>query len=308
MDSVKSRLFAEYALKRIERKVVSKKLYRYIGFEDFVNLLVNNKDRFVRPIVWDDKNEGYLFSHMETKDDIKEIVTEMYYYLCIRNYYSISDNYFKLWHSKWFSYVQCWSRFSETDAMWRGYSYDNKAVRIRTTDDKLVEHTKKIFSNSEMISVYLKKVTYDLHKRNVLRQQIAQVKDSLFAQEPYFHKRPAFKHEGEYRLLVADNSLLSADGLTNIGVKFKIEEKVKNKTDEEIIDYLTEKIYAQRIEWNELKDNDVRIEDAGDITEYIEGVMIHPLAPQWYVKIIEDICKVKKIHFDGQSEIYTLKR
>ena len=36
--------------------------------------------------------------------------------------------------------------------------------------------------------------------------------------------------------------------------------------------------------------------------------MIHPLAPQWYVKIIEDICKVKKIHFDGQSEIYTLKR
>ena len=84
----------------------------------------------------------------------------------------------------------------------------------------------------------------------MLRQQIAQVKDSLFALEPYFHKRPAFKHEGEYRLLVADNSLLSADGLTNIGVKFKIEEKVKNKTDEEIIDYLTEKIYAQRIEWN----------------------------------------------------------
>lgn len=287
---------------------MSKKLYRYIGFEDFVNLLVNNKDRFVRPIVWDDKYEGYLFSHMETKDDIKEIVTEMYYYLCKRNYYSIPDNYFRLWHSKWFSYAQCWSRFPETDAMWRGYSYDNKAVRIRTTDDKLVEHTKKIFSNSEMISVYLKKVTYDLHKRNVLRQQIAQAKDSLFVHEPYFHKRPVFKHEGEYRLLVADNSLLIADGLTNIEVKFKIEEKVKNKTDEEIIDYLTEKIYAQRIQWNELKDNYVRIEDAGDITEYIEGVMIHPLAPQWYVKIIEDICKMKKIYFDGQSEIYKLKR
>ena len=60
---------------------MEKKLYRYIGFEDFVNLLVNNKDRFVRPITWDDKYEGYLFSHMETKDDIREIVTEMYYYL-----------------------------------------------------------------------------------------------------------------------------------------------------------------------------------------------------------------------------------
>lgn len=60
---------------------MEKKLYRYIGFEDFVNLLVNNKDRFVRPITWDDKYEEYLFSHMETKDDIREIVTEMYYYL-----------------------------------------------------------------------------------------------------------------------------------------------------------------------------------------------------------------------------------
>lgn len=93
-----------------------------------------------------------------------------------------------------------------------------------------------------------------------------------------------------------------------MGVKFKIEEKVKNKTDEEIIDYLTEKIYAQRLDWNKLEDNNVRIEDAGDITEYIEGVMVHPLAPQWYVKIIEDICKKKKIHFDGQSTIYILKR
>lgn len=45
---------------------MSKRLYRYIGFEDFVNLLVNNKDRFVRPVSWDDKYEGYLFSHMET--------------------------------------------------------------------------------------------------------------------------------------------------------------------------------------------------------------------------------------------------
>ena len=57
-----------------------------------------------------------------------------------------------------------------------------------------------------------------------------------------------------------------------------------------------------------INNNNVRIEDAGDITEYIEGVMVHPLAPQWYVKIIEDICKIKKIRFDGQSEIYTLKK
>ena len=34
---------------------MNKKLFRYISFEDFINLTVNNKDRFVRPTFWDDK-------------------------------------------------------------------------------------------------------------------------------------------------------------------------------------------------------------------------------------------------------------
>lgn len=286
---------------------MSKKLFRYIGFEDFVNLLVNNKDRFVRPASWDDKYEGYLFSHLETKDDIHKVVSEMYYHLCPRNYYSIPDNYFKMWHSKWFTYAQCWSKYPETDAMWRCYSYGNRAVRIRTKDEKLLEHTKKIYSDPDIFSVYLKKVSYDLNKQNVLEQQISQTKDSLFAHEAYFHKRPAFKHEGEYRLIIVDNSLFSAEGLSSIGVKFKIEEQVRNKTDEEIIDYLTEKIYEQRANWEKIEEHNVRIEDAGNISEYIEGVMVHPMAPKWYVNIVQDICQSRKIKFDGQSEIYTLK-
>ncbi|NBH28677.1 DUF2971 domain-containing protein [Lachnospiraceae bacterium] len=286
---------------------MSKKLFRYIGFEDFINLAINNKDRFVRPSSWEDKYEGYLFSHMETTEDVHQIVSEMYYNLCPRNYYAIPDNYFRMWHSKWFTYAQCWSKHPETDAMWRCYSYGNRAIRIRTRDDKLLVHTEKIFPDKEQFSVYLGKVSYDLNKKSVLEQQIRQMKDSLLAHETYFHKRPAFRHEGEYRLLIADNSLYSAEGFSSFGVKFKIEEQVKNKTDEEIIEYVTNKICAQRPDWNRNGDNNVRIEDAGDISEFLEGVMVHPLAPQWYVDIIRDICQSKKIKFDGQSEIYTLK-
>ena len=283
------------------------KLFRYISFEDFINLTINNKDRFVRPSSWEDKYEGYLFSHMETTEDVHQIVSEMYYNLCPRNYYAIPDNYFRMWHSKWFTYAQCWSKHPETDAMWRCYSYGNRAIRIRTRDDKLLVHTEKIFPDKEQFSVYLGKVSYDLNKKSVLEQQIRQMKDSLLAHETYFHKRPAFRHEGEYRLLIADNSLYSAEGFSSFGVKFKIEEQVKNKTDEEIIEYVTNKICAQRPDWNRNGDNNVRIEDAGDISEFLEGVMVHPLAPQWYVDIIRDICQSKKIKFDGQSEIYTLK-
>ena len=81
---------------------MNRKLFRYIGFEDFINLTINNKDRFVRPSSWDDKYEGYLFSHMETPEDVRQIVSEMYHKLCPRNYYAIPDNYFRMWHSKWF--------------------------------------------------------------------------------------------------------------------------------------------------------------------------------------------------------------
>lgn len=285
---------------------MSMKLYRYISFEDFVNLAINNKDRFVRPSSWDDEYEGYLFSHMETVEDVRKIVSEMYYNLCPRNYYAIADNYFRMWHSKWFTYAQCWSKHSETDAMWRCYSYGNRAIRIRTRDDKLLNHTKSIFAEEEYFSVYLEKVNYDLSKKSALEQQIGQMKNSLLSHETYFHKRPAFRHEREYRLLIADNSLYSAEGLLSFGVKFKIEEKVKDKTDEEIIDYLTERICAQRADWDRIGDN-IRIEDAGDISEFLEGVMVHPLAPQWYVDIIRDICQLKKIKFDGQSKIYKLK-
>lgn len=285
---------------------MSKKLFRYIGFEDFVNLIVNNKDRFVRPSSWDDKYEGYLFSCMETIENVHQIVSEMYYNLCERNYYAIPDNYFRMWHSKWFAYAQCWSKHPETDAMWRCYSYGNRSIRIRTRDDKLMAHAKKIFP-SEQFSIYLKKVSYDLNKKIVMKQQFSQMKDSLLAHETYFHKRPVFKHEGEYRLLIVDNGLFPLNSLLSNSIKFKIEEKVKDKTDEEIIEYLTEKICAQRGDWNRLGDNSVRIEDAGDVSGFIEGVMVHPAAPQWYVNIIEDICKLKSIKFDGQSEIYALK-
>lgn len=287
---------------------MGKKLFRYISFEDFVNLTINNKDRFVRPSSWDDKYEGYLFSRMESPEEVQQIVSKMYYSLCPGNYYAIPDNYFRMWHSKWFTYAQCWSQYPETDAMWRCYSYGNRSIRIRTRENKLLSHTKNIFSEEEQFSVYLKKVSYDLSKKSIMEQQISQMKDSLLVHETYFHKRPAFRHEGEYRLLIADNSLYSAEELASSYVKFKIkDEQIMDKTDEEIIDYLTEKICAQRADWDRIDDNNVRIEDAGDISEFLEGVMVHPAAPQWYVDIIRDICYLKGIKFDGQSEIYALK-
>lgn len=42
-----------------------------------------------------------------------------------------------------------------------------------------------------------------------------QMKNSLSAYETYLHKRPAFKHEGECRLLIADNDLYIREMLSD---------------------------------------------------------------------------------------------
>lgn len=289
---------------------MSKHLYRYISFEDFVNLAVNNKDRFVRPCVWDDEYEGYLFSHMESFADVRHIVSEMYYFFCPKNYSAIADNYFKMWHTKWFTYAQCWSEHQETDAMWRCYSYGDKSIRISTREDKLLDHTNKIFSGTGRFNVILKKVSYDLNRQSIVEQQISQMRDSLSAYEAYFHKRPAFMHEGEYRLLIVDNNIYIRDELSSLSVKFNIEEHIQDKDDEQIIEYLTERICSVRV--NKVKDDkkdtdNVIIKDAGNISEFLEGVMVHPKAPTWYVDVVRDICHQKDIPFEGQSQIYALK-
>ncbi len=58
----------------------------------------------------------------------------------------------------------------------------------------------------------------------------------------------------------------------------------------------------QRADWDRIGDNNVRIEDAGDISEFLEGVMVHPVAPRWYVDIIEEICQSKKLNLMGNRE------
>ena len=218
-----------------------KHLYRFISFEDFINLVINNKDKFVRPSVWDDGYEGYLFSSLDSPEDVRHIVSEMYYNLCPRNYYAIPDNYFRMWHSKCFTYAQCWSEHRETDAMWRCYSYGNRAIRIRSRADKLLAHVKSIFQENSGFTVYLRKVSYDLNKRSNIEQQIAQMGDSKLTHETYFHKRPAFKHEKEVRLLIADTSLYIRENLSSLGVKWNIAEQVMGKNDEEIIEMLKDR-------------------------------------------------------------------
>ena len=281
-------------------------LYRFISFEEFINLVINNKERYVRPASWDDGYEVPLLSYLNSRNNIQEVIRVMYYNLCPKNYYAIADNFYRFWHSKWFTYAQCWSDKKETDAMWRSYSYNNKAIRIRTSDEKLLHHAELLFSETDNYTLSLRKVEYDLDTRIILDQQINLLKKNNDLFEIYFHKRDVFNHEGEYRLLIADNTYYDAEEMSSKGVKFQIEDELKGKTDNEKIEYLTEKIIDQKIDWERsLIGNDI-INIISDVQELIEGVLIHPLAPAWYVNIIQDVCEKNNLNFEGKSKIYEL--
>ena len=283
-------------------------LYRFISFEDFVNLACNHKERFTRPVSWEDPYEGYTYAYMENKEDIHHLVRHMYDELSPGNFYAVADNFFKMWSAKWYSYAQCWSGHAETDAMWRCYSYGNHALRIRTTYQKLEAHAAHLFGEAKY-QVTLRKVEYDVNtKQDVLRAQIACFRESRFSCEAYFHKRKAFQHEREYRLLIKDDSFSVADGLSSYGAQFNLHREPTNQPEEEWIEALTDNLYTLKYDYSKEKIEQVMIKEIDDLEKFIEGVMVHPCAEAWFVKMIEEICEKGKLKFEGQSRIYQLQK
>lgn len=51
-------------------------LYRIISLETFVDLLHNKRERYVRPAIWDDNYEGYLFGKIENAKDRRKIIDD----------------------------------------------------------------------------------------------------------------------------------------------------------------------------------------------------------------------------------------
>ena len=112
-------------------------LYRIICLEAFVDILHNRRERYVRPDTWEDTFEGYLYSKLYDEGERKNLIRDIYYNVCPRNYKATIDNILKLEHAKWFVYGQSWSTMDESDAMWRVYSYNKHSIQIKNVKSKM---------------------------------------------------------------------------------------------------------------------------------------------------------------------------
>ena len=40
------------------------------------------------------------------------------------------------------------------------------------------------------------------------------------------------------------------------------------------------------------------------IPDFVEGVLVHPMAPDWYVEVVGEFCKRNNLPFEGKSKLY----
>lgn len=277
-------------------------LYRIISLETFIDLLHNKRERYVRPATWDDNYEGYLFGKIENPEDRREIIEDMYYNVCPRNYEATINNLLKLEHSKYFVYGQCWSTLSDSDALWRIYSYNHHAIQIKTTDIRIGN----LLKTESDVSYEIRKVKYDVEPEdNLMHEQVMQLKETKKTYEPFFHKRKAFRHEAEVRVLIDDRRWYQIMGMSSMGANWKIGERMQEiPEDVDRLNEIEKRLTKSMGHWIEKKIPVDFCQPIESLNKYISAVKVHPMAEKWYVELIKGLCEEQDIKFEGQSNLY----
>lgn len=257
-------------------------LYRYMGFDSFVNMIQTQSLTFVLPHLWEDTYEMKAFYPYLKKID-------NFFFRCM------------LYAIEYKIYAQSWTKLAESDAMWRIYSYSNKALRIKTD----IENIKNLSNVDIQDVVYCDDV----------ETMAAQIDENNFNQIIAL-KRKAFSHEKEVRLIWrykfrddddAERHIRSVIGLTFSSLSTDSEEKA---TVMEIIDSFApnnpEKAVEEIVKITNANAavKTKQISFAG-INNFIQGVEVHPLAPEWYVQTVEQYCMEHNVFFEGKSKLYT---
>jgi len=271
-------------------------IYRFISFEYFVNIVQTQKLTFVKPELWEDPYEGFVFKALKSKEGklqiesiAKSLNPKIQIPIMMINHFS------DLFHG------QSWSKHEETDALWRIYSYNNRAVRIEIDNDSI----------SRLENVICDEVVYK--DFSSLKEEIEDLFDDEGKKISFvkilLRKRKAFEHEGEVRLLTQPNFDFLPDNKTD-GQRILMNKALSAARDNGMI--------TMGMFNTGMKDNNKNTEtpkvipkvisiDFSHIKKFIKSVFLHPSSPEWYVNTVKDYCKKNKVRFIGKSKLYTFE-
>ena len=251
-------------------------LYRYISFEAFVGMIQKESLTFMLPALWDDPKEGIPFEQLLENFDKEKVYERIMLFSVYQK-----------------TYAQCWTKLSESDAMWRIYSFNNRAIQIRVSKKNL-------------------QLLPDIHLVPVKYVNRFEPGDSIgidaFLQS-LATKRRAFEHEKEVRLIKYYRFSGNEDLEQHINAFLASFDHPKRM---EIVDSIFPELSLE-----EKVDKIVKLLNIGNkkqktlevsyqhIPNFIAGVKVHPLAPDWYIDVVKEYCTRNKIPFDGRSTLYS---
>ncbi|SET54824.1 hypothetical protein [[Clostridium] polysaccharolyticum] len=281
------------------------KLYRIISFPGFVNLIEKKQERYVNPVKWEDTYEGYLLRLIENANTSKEVIDFLYNTVSEKDIDVTTSNFTKLYGARWLCYGQSWSMTSESDALWRIYSYDKMSVRIESSC-KQIEDLINSSGYSKEFELEIRDVKYDLDGNNLLEQQCQFIKDSKLTIEPFLHKRKAFEHENEKRVILLDKKLEIINWCSSsiFFQELKDNLKIDDLNDEEVLDFLYKHFLKCQYPFGDEQLATEQFVSIPDLSSYITSVMVHPQAEPWIVSLVQTICEHNNLNFLGKSKLY----
>lgn len=223
-------------------------LWRYIDLAKLVALLNDKKLHFARADVFKDRHEGSFTKPMWEKLEVqfaerpglRETVSE----------------FFKQ-HMKESAFVSCWCMEPESEAMWKLYCGDNYGVAITV-----------IYRDIEAFSInqglLMTKVKY-------LNYQVDEFPLDM-ALYPLFHKRLAFAHEKEVRIVKWCSEHIPGT---------RTRDHAPTEEEKGIDEYELKRGEELKVE----RGTGVLLEF--DAETLIRNIVVHPYAPEWYFKAVK---------------------
>ena len=158
-------------------------------------------------------------------------------------------------------------------------------------------------SMGNSVTIRIGNVNYDINENSSDLSQV--LYDRSRTNEPYYHKREAFEHEKEVRVIISLKEQFS--DYTDFSEQAILANFKKNK--DPLLNPVEKMIRAsnafdRRGDFYRRNFDDVVYVDVADILNYIIGVRVHPQAENWYVELIGKICAQFGIPFLGQSSLY----
>lgn len=225
-------------------------LWRYVELARLVSVLSDKKLHFARSDTFQDRHEGSVTYPMQ-----KALKLQFADKLNITRTLSV----FRQKEMKESMFISCWCMGpDESEAMWKLYCGDKYGVAITAVYKEL----ESSFSTSQVQIAPIKYIDYQ-------KQSFPQ--DNLLY--PFFHKRIAFAHEKEVRIIKWHSDQMQDGGDT------------KKITTEELKKYQDE--MQRRRELKSARGMGISLE--WDVEKCIKNIVVHPYAPEWYYDIVKKI-------------------